>query len=228
MEAIGMLAITGFIFVLGIVLVLASGHATRNFDRGRSAIMIAAFFAPFLFTGYLLFAGYLRNQFHYDRHEASNFDGECTLSLSNGYKLTFFDELPSGSSIGKGDWRRRGVTVLTNIQKVSLTDHIVYGQTGTSDLPNNSSGLFFALDTSSGDLKKFPDEAALRTYAPEAPLLRETDEAFRLAENRERSLLFWPVIVALPFALLGSSLYLIRKAQQKKPVLEISNTGFDL
>ncbi len=185
-----------------------------------------SFFSPFLFVGYLLVAGYLRNEFHFDRQEASNFDGSCTLPFSNGYSLIFFDEMPSASSISQGDWRKQVPAVLTRVQKIATTDHAVYGQTGTSDWPDGSVNFFFALELSTGQIRKFADEAALRRYAPEAGPMRDPDEEFRMAESRQRSILFWPAVASLPFVLFGGSLYLVRRARKTKPALEESNAGF--
>ena len=213
MEFLTILAFAAFIFVLGIVLAFVAVHVTRSFNRGRGAIVVAAFFLPFLFVGYLLTAGYLRNEFHYDRREASDIDGSCTLPFSNGYNLIFFDEMPSASSIGKGDWQKQVPAVLSRVQKIAITDRAAFGQTGTSDLPDGSVNFFFALNLSTGEIKKFADEAALRRYAPQAPPLSDPDQAFRIAENQERSVFFWPVVAGLPFALLGGSLHLIRRAQ---------------
>jgi hypothetical protein len=152
-------------------------------------------------------------------------DGNCTLPLRNGYNLIFFDEMPSDSSIGVGDWQKQAPPVLIRVQKIAITDHAVFGQTGTSEWPDGSVDFFFALKLSTGEIRKFANEAALRRYAPEAGPLRDPDEEFRMAESRQRCILFWPVVASLPFALFGGSLYLVRRGSKTKPALESSNAG---
>jgi hypothetical protein len=228
MEFIAYLVLAGFIFACSVVLALIATAVTRRFERGRGAIVLAAFFAPSVFTAYLLFASYLRNEFHYDRLEASNFDGSCTLPLGNGYNLTFFDEVPTASSIGKGDWQKLAPISLSRVQRVAQAGHYVFGQTSTSDWPKGPVDFFFSLDLSSGEIRKFGDEAILRQHAPRFGSLVSPDEAFWATQRRQQSKLFWPVVAGAPFAMFAGYLYLIRRNRTKKPTLDDPENGLSI
>jgi hypothetical protein len=101
MEIFGMLVFSVVLFGLGIVLAIGATLVTRNFSRGRGAIVLAASFSPFLFVGYLLLAGYLRNEFHYDRREASNLDG-----IVSSFLTKCLQRHRSARAIGRNQFRQ--------------------------------------------------------------------------------------------------------------------------
>jgi hypothetical protein len=152
-------------FVLGIGCSLLAAWLTRQLERGRGCVVLGAFFLPAIYVAYLLTAGYLRNDFHYSHLEASNRDGECTLPLANGLNLIFFDETPSASSVGKGDWQNTGVPILNNIQHVAITDRFLFGQTSISAHADGPVDFFFALDLTSGQVEKFANESSFCEHA---------------------------------------------------------------
>jgi hypothetical protein len=125
--------------------------------------------------------------------------------------------MPSASSISKGDWTKPVSSILSNVQKVAITDRTVFGQTSSSPWPDGPVAFFFSLDLSSGEIRKFDDEVSLRKYAPQMGPLRSPDEAFRLMEDTQHSALFWPGMMSLPFALFAGGLYLIRRVRKESP-----------
>lgn len=222
MEFASLIVPVGFVFCcgIGITLSLIAAMLSRNFERGRGASIVGAFFAPFLFAIYLLLAGYLRNDYHRRHHEASNLDGDCTLPLRHGFNLIFFDEMPEDSSIGRGDWQKSGPPILGHVRRVAVTNASVVGQTGDSDY-SASPSAFFSFDLKSGAVTRFEDEAALRLHTPQVGVLQRPDEAFREAERKQRNALFWPLVAGLPLVVVGCGAFWVRRIDRQCQIRQI-------
>ncbi len=203
----------------GLALALASVFVTRKVERGRGAMILLAFFLPTIFVTYLLFAGYLREKFHHGRSDASDLDGTCTLPISNGYFVWFFDETPWMAVIAN---RQSAVDNVINpqlkhVQRVALTGGKVYGVTGRSEMRDSPPDFFFTFDPSSGSIREFGTEDELRSNSPQLGELRRTEEVFNEAENQKRSQLFWPAVALAPFSFMGGTLIWRRQRLGLKP-----------
>jgi hypothetical protein len=224
LEVFAMLAIAVFIFVLGIVLAIAAGYATRNFERGRGGIVVAAFFSPFLFVGYLLVADHFRDEFHRARGEAFD-DGFKTLPLANAYRLSYFYKMPWMSVITKVGVNHSSNSAVDQVQLLAIVGNRVFGETGRTEMLDGPPDFFFSLDLSSGELRKFSNEAELRSNFSVFGQLQRPEEVYQDALKRQRSDYFWPAVMSAPLALLTSILYFVRHVRKTKPALEKSNAG---
>ena|SRR5579859_1981730 len=215
MEFFAYLAFAGFVFACSIAFAFIAMWLTRNFEQGRGVAIVGAFLAPSAFVAYLLFVSHLREQYHHTRSEASNFDGSCTLPLSHGYFLWFFDETPWMSVIGNQQTEVNNVASpqLEHIQRIALADGKVFGETGKSNMLDGPPDFFFVFDPSSGAVREFAQEAQLRSGFPKFGPLMRPEDAFNAAEEHQRSILFWPAIAGAPFAL-ATGLWLARRKRR--------------
>jgi hypothetical protein len=188
----------------GIALAVTTAWLTRKMSRGRGWLVLLAALLPAIYFSYLISAGYVRNVYHAHRIEASNIDGNCTLPLGAGFTLSFFDEFPFGSSIGRGGSAEFRSVIVGLVQRIAVFDPFVVGQTGTDIWPTSPIDSFFALDLRSGELRKFRSEAEMRSFASYNGPLDDTDKAFFAAEDKQRSGLFWPIIAGAPLLAFAS------------------------
>jgi hypothetical protein len=198
----------GIVIVCCVVFAGSAGVMTRRLNRGRGAVIVLAFFVPALFVAYLLVAGYWRNNFHRSRLEASNIDGECTLPLGNGYSLRFLDKMPSLAMILNEDFTDAKPINVDGVRSIATANSMVFGQTD----------FFFSLNLSSGQIKRFADEAEMRRGSPPFGALVETSEAFSTAEDWQRGSYFWPLVACGPIAILVGGLIWSRRRRDGKPI----------
>jgi len=204
-----------FVCVLGIVLAIVATATTREFSRGRGAVVLAAFLSPFLFVGYLLIADHFRDEFHRARGDAFD-DGFNTLPLADGYKLSYFYKMPWMSIIEKVAPNHSFNPAVDQVQRLAFAGNRVFGETGRTNMRDGPPDFFFSLDLSSGEVQKFSSEAELRSrFAAFGQLLRP-EEVYRDALERQRSGFFWPTVASAPFALLLGVLHFFRRARREK------------
>jgi len=216
MEFISAIVFAGFLFGCCIVGAAVATRLTRDFERGRGALVLGGFSAPALFVIYLFLASHLREEFHRQRSEAYWLDPNCTLPLGHDFELSYFDEMPSSATITRG-----GVVLLPGIappnyiRSVAILGEKIYVETGSSNLSIDPPNGFFSVDLISGEVRKFQNGAQLQADFPEPGHLDSPDAVFQAAEARQRGRLFWPCIAAAPLVLMPG-LALVRR-KLKKP-----------
>jgi hypothetical protein len=190
-----LIGVTLILVVLsGIILALIAVRITRDRVRGRGAVVLIAFFLPAIYVAYLLTADHYRNEYHRVHSKAYDSDGYCNLVLGNGYELWYFDETPWMSSIGKLYTNAQ----ITNIQRLTVTNQTVVGQTGTTEMLDGPTDYFFSLDLASGEIRKFGNEEELRSKSGTFGHLERPEDLFNAEFAREHGWYFWPLVCLIP------------------------------
>lgn len=219
MDGITILAFFVIIVVVigGIVFALVTAALTRNVGGIRIVYVISALVLPAAFVVYLLVAGYLRNEFHWQHSEAYDFDGSCTLPLGNGFELSYFDETPYMAYMTRAGVQSPRLAPSDHIQRVAIADNKIYARSSDSNSADGPPDGFFSIDLATGEITKFDDEAHLRASFPKFGQLNTPDVAFWAAEDRQRSGSFWPCVAGTPFVLAAGMLLALFVRKSKKP-----------
>jgi len=206
------------LLMIGALLALGVAAKTRNSGRKRVFYITAALLLPVTSAGYLIILAELRSEYHQRRGEAFEEGSYSTLPLGHEYKLWFPYEFPNDASIGNTslpDYADH--PPLRPVQQVAISGDWVFGGVGKNDSLKDRVDFYFSMNLSTGEIRRFANEAGLRAHSPAFGPLAGPEYVFEAAQARQESPYFWPVAGGVPIAFIFAGLVFLLHTNSKKP-----------